>query len=349
MDVAELETCGRLIFKCLAGSHAYGTAIETSDEDYRGIYRNPQGEYLMLAEPSQQIANEKQDIVYYSLKRFIELASACNPNIIELLYMPEDCIKLKTPTMQMLLENRDLFLSKKAFHSFSGYAYSQIHKAKGQNKRVNNPKPESPPQKSDFCYLIQNGEFPSRPVKCKLQLEEYHAAQLEHTTNVFRLYFYGAKAKGVFRGEDTVVCESIPKDDEWKRFKGLLLYNQQEYERELKEWSQYWEWKKNRNEARWINQEQQDVAIRYDQKNMAHCVRLLLSTESILNGNGPIVRLEGENLTFVKGVRAGEFKYEDIMSDVESRMIKLKALYETSILQHSINNKKIEELYRSLI
>jgi hypothetical protein len=350
-ELGELEASGSIIYKCLAGSHAYGTSIPTSDLDYRGIFINPSWSYLGLNEPPQQISNIKQDITYYSLKRFFELASNCNPNIIELLFMPDDVVEICNDVMKKLLERREAFLSKKAFHSFSGYAYSQINKAKGQNKRVNNPKPKEPPKKENYCYIIQDGEFPKRPKKVldsNVNLDFYHAAQLEHTNNIFRLYYYGKNAKGVFRGDDTVVCEPIPKDDEFSRLTYLMIYSQSEYERDLKEWNQYWEWKNNRNEARWIDQEKMDVVVRYDQKNMAHCVRLLLSTESILNENGPIVRLSGENLEYVKAVRAGQFKYEDIMADVENRMERLAALYDSSKLQHTIDYQEVEKLYREL-
>jgi len=138
MNVKQLEASDRIIYKVVSGSHAYGLSTPKSDIDIRGVYINPSSEYLRLQEPAGQISDNKQDIQYYSLKRFFELAQTANPNIIELLWMPEDCIKIKTPIMDKLIENRDLFISKKCFHTHSGYAYAQIKKAKGQNKKVHN-------------------------------------------------------------------------------------------------------------------------------------------------------------------------------------------------------------------
>ena len=140
MNVEELRKSGRIIYEVIAGSWAYNTAIEgQSDIDIRGIYINDPSEYLGLSTPSNQIGDEKHDVTYFSLKRFFELARTANPNIIELLWMPEDVVRIQTPVMDKLIENRRLFISKKAFHTHAAYALSQIKKAKGQNKMVNQP------------------------------------------------------------------------------------------------------------------------------------------------------------------------------------------------------------------
>ena len=84
-----------LIFKCIARSRAYGTNDEHSDTDTRGIFLKKASEYLVVSEPIDYCANTTNDIVYFSLKRFVELASKANPNILELLFSPDDCV-LKT-------------------------------------------------------------------------------------------------------------------------------------------------------------------------------------------------------------------------------------------------------------
>src|SRR5581483_4801260 len=57
----------------------------------------------------------------------------CNPNIIDSLYTPEWCVLLTTPIGQLIRENRSLFLSKRAYHTFSGYANSQAKKIRDKN------------------------------------------------------------------------------------------------------------------------------------------------------------------------------------------------------------------------
>jgi hypothetical protein len=67
------------------------------------------------------------------------------------------------------------------------------------------------------------------------------------------LYWYGKFAKGVFRGDDSLVCESIPIEDEFICFIGMLIYNEDGYNSALKDYNKYWEWRKNRNESRWAS------------------------------------------------------------------------------------------------
>jgi hypothetical protein len=144
-----------------------------------------------------------------------------------------------------------------------------------------------------------------------------------------------------------IVCESIPAEDEIPKFVGFLIYNQNEYEKEIKEWHSYWDWMRNRNELRWVDQEK--GKLNYDQKNMCHCFRLLMSGENILTHGYPIVRFEGEQRDYLMKIRSGEFQYENLMVEVEKRMAKLEELYKTSTIPHSVNVPKIEKLYRELI
>lgn len=365
MNIEMLKKSGYIIFDAISGSHSYGTNIETSDVDTRGIFRMPKEAYLSFKDIVQEVSNESEDIKYFELRKFLKLASECNPNIIELLFLPEDCITYKTPAMDKLLENRNLFISKKAYHTFSGYAYSQISKATGANKMVNHPELFTKPVKEDFCWIIPECTFntdflkmqpsvkmPARPISIKeidgLDLSKYHVAALEHVPNTYRLYYYGDSAKGVFRGDDMLVCESIPMDDELDKFIGLLIYNKHEYEKALAQNRKYNDWIANRNEARWVDQEKGLLA--YDQKNMMHCVRLLWSGKNILTNGEPIVRFKGEQLNYLMSIRRGELKYDTLIELVEKEMLELKEIVDKSCnLQWGCNINKLDELYKELV
>jgi len=368
------------IFEVVAGSHAYGTSTPESDRDLRGIFVMPPEHFLSLHNPVQQVSDEKNDITFYELRRYFELAMKCNPNIIELLWTPEDCIVLADPVAQHLIANRDIFVSKRAYHTFSGYAYAQIKRAKGQNKWVNNPQPEEPPSKLDFCWfihanrypikfipsvraevnrMIEDGIFPFRPEPVKTALHSHgctiadllprcHVASLEHMENTYRLYHYGGDAKGVFRGPyEQLAVESIPKDDEWDKIIGLLIYNEAAYNKARNDWKHYWTWRKERNEARYRDQEAGE--IEYDAKNMQHCMRLLWSGGNILKTGEPIVRFEGDKLQVLRDIRAGKYEYEHLMKMVEEEMEKLNEVKKQSDLRDSINMKHAEKLYHELV
>ena len=133
-----------IFFECVSGSRAYGTATATSDEDIRGIFAVSAATYLDLVTPPDQINDGKGDIVYYSLRRTIELLSQANPNLLELLFMPDDCVRKSSASMQRLMAQRHLFVTRQCADTHINYAMSQIKKARGQNKWVNHPKPLEP-------------------------------------------------------------------------------------------------------------------------------------------------------------------------------------------------------------
>lgn len=127
-----------LILKCVAGSHLYGLNTPSSDMDVRGIYLEDIDDVLNInGRQNGECADDKQDEKYYSLGKFLKLASECNPNIIELLWLPEDAILHKSPIYDELIKHRDWFMSKRAMHTFKGYAYVQIQRAKNLNKKGN--------------------------------------------------------------------------------------------------------------------------------------------------------------------------------------------------------------------
>jgi hypothetical protein len=52
-----------------------------------------------------------------------------NPNMIDSMFTPSECVLHSTKVGQMVREKRHMFLSKKSWHTFKGYAYSNLHKA----------------------------------------------------------------------------------------------------------------------------------------------------------------------------------------------------------------------------
>ncbi len=102
-----------LIFETVAGSHAYGTNTPASDRDLRGVFTLPASHYLRMNKPPEQASDERNDTTYYSLHRFLSLASDANPNILELLFMPTDCIQKTSSLWEEIVRHRHLFISKR--------------------------------------------------------------------------------------------------------------------------------------------------------------------------------------------------------------------------------------------
>jgi predicted nucleotidyltransferase len=134
----------RTIILAPTGSYAYGTNIENSDKDYKGVCIPPIEYYLGLDSFNEydnsggkNFRNTKDDVdvTIIHISKFVKDAMQGVPNNIELLFVrSQDYLKV-TPLGKMLIDNRHLFLSKHMEKKYSGYAYSQIQKLK--NKRAN--------------------------------------------------------------------------------------------------------------------------------------------------------------------------------------------------------------------
>ena len=134
--IQHLREKSNLILVGYGGSHAYGTNMETSDIDIRGIYLNPENEVFGLHPDSEQITVPNEDVVIYSMKKMFHLLSNCNPNVIEILGLrPEDYIYMTDAGKQMI-QNRHCFLSKKAIYTFGKYADSQLNRLVNKSGRA---------------------------------------------------------------------------------------------------------------------------------------------------------------------------------------------------------------------
>ena len=121
MTVDEIRHRGLLLFECISGSRAYGLDTPKSDTDLKGVFYLPVEQFYGL-QYIPQTSNETNDIVYYELGRFVELLIKNNPNILEMLATPDDCILYRHPLMKRL--EVGMFLSKYCIDTFAGYAIS---------------------------------------------------------------------------------------------------------------------------------------------------------------------------------------------------------------------------------
>ena len=131
-----------MCYKVVTGSIAYGCCTDMSDEDIVGVTVPKKGDifvpgYIHGFDPKPMIFEQYQqtvpDVAIYSITKFFRLVMNCNPNIIDVLYVPGDCIMFKDVVGDRIRDNREKFLSKKAYHTFRGYAHSQMKQIKTRN------------------------------------------------------------------------------------------------------------------------------------------------------------------------------------------------------------------------
>jgi predicted nucleotidyltransferase len=182
-----------LILKFRTGSNMYGTTTPESDEDFMGVCM-PNKEYvlgtyrfaqaILSTKPSNvKRANTKEDIDYtvYSLPKFIHLISDGNPNVFETLFAHENCLLFRNNLGKRLLDNRELFLSLKLHHSFSGYSYSQRQKMIYHEK--NNKTGHRLERMKELGYEPKFASHMIRLLKFGIQLLKEHTLTLPSPAN----------------------------------------------------------------------------------------------------------------------------------------------------------------------
>jgi predicted nucleotidyltransferase len=184
----------------IRGSHAYGTNIETSDTDFSGVFIQSMEDILGF-NYVEQINDDKNDIVIYEIRRFLQLLESNNPTVLELLNTPEDCIVYKDPIFDEILNNKDKFITKICAKSFGGYAVQQIQKAKGQNKKQNWERDRvTRKDVLDFVYVIEGEK--SIPWKVWNETKGYEekfcgVCNVPNARDVYAVY-YDDEARSLF-------------------------------------------------------------------------------------------------------------------------------------------------------
>ncbi|MEZ4851133.1 MAG: nucleotidyltransferase domain-containing protein [Bacteroidia bacterium] len=340
MDIEHIRKNGWIIFECISGSRSYGLDLPTSDTDIKGVYILPK-EILFGLNNIPQVNNESNDIVFYELGRFVELLSKNNPNILEMLAIPEELILHKNPIYDQL--KPEMFLSKTARFTFAGYAMQQIKKARGLNKKILNPIDEERKSILHFCYLVEgNGSVPFIHWLEKYGRNQAHCGlvNIPHMKNLYHLYYdENSDFKGIMQKENAneVVLSSIPKD---MKPVTQLYFNKEGYSTYCKDYKEYWAWVKKRNDVRYQNT--LEHGKNYDAKNMMHTFRLLDMAAEILEQRKVIVRRP--NREELLEIRSGKFSYEELIERAEEKLVRIEGLYEISELPEQPDMGQIEEV-----
>lgn len=316
MTIQDLKNKNLLLFQAISGSRSFGLATENSDTDIKGVYYLPKEDFFGL-NYIPQISNETNDISYYEIGRFVELLQKNNPNILEILASPKDCIQIKNPLMD-LFKPED-FLSKLCKDTFAGYAISQIKKAKGLNKKILNPIEKERKSILDFCYILENNSS----VALKKWLSENGKVQekcglvsIDNTKGMFALFYDelgDLNYKGIIQNEEAnqVSVSSVPKGEKCIAY---LFCNLDAYSTYCKDYREYWKWVSERNEDRYnVNQ---NHGQNYDSKNMMHTIRLLQSCEQIFKNSSLNIRVD--NRDELLDIKAGNWSYEKVLAKAEN-------------------------------
>ncbi|TDX12460.1 DNA polymerase beta superfamily protein [Flavobacterium sp. S87F.05.LMB.W.Kidney.N] len=330
MIIQDIKSQNLILFEVISGSKSFGLNTPTSDTDIKGVYYLPKEKFFGL-NYIPQISNETNDEVYYEIGRFVELLLKNNPNILEILASPDDCILYKHPLMEKLkIED---FLSKLCKDSFAGYAVTQIKKARGLNKKIVNPLPKEKKRLLDFCYVLKGYE--TIPLLEFLQENNWNQEQiglvnLPNSRGMFAMFYDEKKSlgyKGIIQktNSNEVSLSSIPKNE---KLIGYLSCNQDGYSKYCKEYTEYWNWIEKRNDDRYNTNQQHGK--NYDSKNMMHTIRLLQTAEQILSTGKLNIRVS--NRADLLDIKAGNKEYDDLLEMADNLIASIESHYLTSNL-----------------
>lgn len=148
-------------YETIMGSLAYGVSNDDSDMDIYGfcippkniVYPHLDGEIIGFGHQKERFnqyqehhikyGEKSYDVSIYNIVRYFHLCMENNPNMIDSLFTPLNCVKSFTAIGQKVRENRCSFLHKGSWHKFKGYAYSQLHKMDNKEKAENPKRQES--------------------------------------------------------------------------------------------------------------------------------------------------------------------------------------------------------------
>lgn len=334
-----------ILFECISGSRAYGLATKNSDTDIRGVFYLPKNMFYGL-EYIPQVSNETNDIVYYELGRFIELLSKNNPNILEMLATPEKHILVKHQLMNEI--KMEDFLSKLIKDTFVGYAFSQIKKAKGLNKKMFEPMDRKRKSVLDFCYILIDNEsilFSDwLQINAKNQ-SDFGLTKIPHFKDMYHLFESDTNVhyRGIVSDANAndVQLSSVSKSS---KSISMLMFHKDAYSSYCKKYREYWDWMEKRNEERYQNNANHNKE--YDAKNMMHTVRLLEMALGILKDN--TLNIEVSNREELLKIKSGFYTYDEVLAQAENLMNEISKYAERTSLKEKPNMEFVEKLLVNL-
>jgi predicted nucleotidyltransferase len=246
---------------------------------------------------------------------------------------------------EYVIENRDLFLSRKAKHTFTGYAISQLKRIQRHYEWLHHP-PTKEPVRTDFG-------LPERtliPADQRAAVEANVKAQLAEWDGLLDWDGLDVASTIAIRGKMSQYLEDITLGNDDKMWVAAartigvpenfirLTEMERAYNNARRVWNQYQEWKLKRNPTRAAL----EAKSGYDTKHGMHLVRLMRMGYEILSEGKVIVkRPDAEELL---SIRNGAWSYETIVTYAKDMEAKIDAAEKTSPLPRAPDRGTLDNI-----
>jgi len=356
-DYSNNEYVKRSIISVFHGSHAYGLNTSESDEDIRGILVESSDQILSSFSNFGQIQQHQHDgfevdLTIFGLKKFAKLAAEANPNVLEILFVePSEIIKIDK-FGKCLIENRDIFLSKKIYNTFCGYAKGQLSRLNGHRKWMVDP--PSPPMSREEFGLPSSPELDTASIKAinasiSKKLDSWNLKDLTDENTSQRVELLNSVS-------EMLEEMRIGADDKWWAAGKVIgmnseimfsLAKERQYENIIREYKQYLFWKESRNPKRFATEQ----ACGCDTKNASHLIRLYLQCIDVLEGKGLILKQKQENRLLLLDIKQGKFGKDtfNVVTTLKDELeIKAKEALKNSTLPDHADTNKIDSIIKEI-
>ena len=375
---------GRLLYEYIRGSHLYGLNNEDSDVDTSGVFVCTRDELFGCFGYKPQVTDSRHDNTWFEIGELIRLLLKSNPTVMESLFVPKDKVLGQIhPLMQMVIDNREQFISKQCFNPFFGYAKSQIEKARGLNKKIVNPITERLTP-YDFIYTFKgqgSTKFRDWLANRGLHQEYCGLVNVPNMHDIYGVYYdFGAhiaaypdwKIDSLFLAyaceynKDKDINETKCRLSETSPigYRGVINVDADGNELRLSSiddkdtrpicfisynQSGYSSHCRLYAEYKtWVKERnpkryESNLDKNYDSKNMMHCFRLMHMAGEIAEGKGMILQRTWDR-QFLMDVRNHKFEYEEIIERLEEEKERMNQLMEQSTIREQIDTVFVNQL-----
>ena len=375
---------GRLLYEYIRGSHLYGLNNEDSDIDTSGVYVCTRDELFGCFGYKPQVTDSRHDNTWYEIGELVRLLLKSNPTVLESLFVPQEKVLGDIhPIMQMVIDQRDQFISKQCFNPFFGYAKSQIEKARGLNKKIVNPVTERLTP-YDFIYTFKgqgSTKFSDWLDNRSLHQEFCGLVNVPNMHDIYGVYYdFGAHTAAYpdWREDGRFLSFSQEYYGETERaavierllqmvpigYRGVIKKDAKADEIRLSSiddkhtrpmcfisYNQSGYSSHCRQYAEyqeWVSNRnpkryESNLDKNYDSKNMMHCFRLMHMAAEIAEGRGVILQ-RTEDRQFMMDIRNHKFEYEEIIEMLERDKERMNQLMEQSTIREKIDTDFVNDL-----